>query len=197
MKRKLIIYLAVLTVLIVFGAFAGYLLVRDKPEKSDVIVVLDGDSLDERYERGMALLRAGYGKHLFLDTDDDSHFYGHRPTEYAANFLKEDAKEMLPYVSVCPYSDNSTITESIYVHKCLNSLPALSPHKVLLVTSDWHSARALSIFRKKLPQYQWSVASIYDLRLFGPHWWRHREWAKTTFEEWLRVAWWNAIDRWR
>jgi hypothetical protein len=194
MKRKLIIYLAVLTIIILFGAFAGSLLVRDNPEKSDVIVVLDGDSLDERYERGMQLLRDGYGHHLFLDTSDESHFYGHKPTEYAANFLKEDAKDMLPYVSVCPYLEDSTVSETIYVHKCLN---AVSPHKVLLVTSDWHSARALSVFRKKLPQYQWSVASAHDLRLFGPHWWRHREWAKTTLQEWTKVVWWNVIDRWR
>ena len=63
-------------------------------------------------------------KHLFLDTSDESHFYGHKPTEYAANFLKEDAKEMLPYVSVCPYHDDSTIAETIYVHRCLQ--PALA-----------------------------------------------------------------------
>ncbi len=194
MKRKLTIYLAVLTLVVLFGVFAGYLLVRDKPEKSDVIVVLDGDSLDERYQRGMELLRAGYGKHLFLDTNGESHLYGHKPTEYAANFLKEDAKEMLPYVSVCPYNEDSTIAEAIYVNRCLKTL---SPHKVLLVTSDWHSARALSVFRKKLPQYQWSVASSQDLRLFGPRWWRHREWAKTTLGEWMKVVWWNMIDRWR
>jgi DUF218 domain len=194
MKRKLITYLAALTLLGVFAFFAGYLLVRDNPEKSDAIVVLDGDSLDERYEHGMALLRAGYGHHLFLDTDDASHFYGHTPTDYAVNFLKEDAKEMAPYVSVCPYNDNSTIGETIYVRKCLE---AMSAHKVLLVTSDWHTARALSIFRKKLPQYQWSIAAAHDIRLFGPHWWRHREWAKTTLNEWVKVAWWNMIDRWR
>ena len=155
--------MAALTLLIVFGFFAGNILVRDNPEKSDAIVVLDGDSVDERYERGMQLLRAGYGKHLFLDTSDESHFYGHKPTEYAANFLKEDAKEMLPYVSVCPYLDDSTVAETIYVNRCLQPL---SPHKVLLVTSDWHTARALSIFRKKLPQYQWSIASAHDHQAF-------------------------------
>ncbi len=110
------------------------------------------------------------------------------------NFLKEDAKEMLPYVSVCPYLDDSTVAETIYVNRCLQTL---SPHKVLLVTSDWHTARALSIFRKKLPQYQWSIASAHDIRLFGPHWWRHREWAKTTLHEWVKTVWWNLIDRWR
>jgi hypothetical protein len=41
------------------------------------------------------------------------------------------------------------------------------------------------------------VASAHDLRLFGPHWWRHREWAKTTLQEWTKVVWWNVIDRWR
>lgn len=194
MKRKLITYLTALTFLGVFGFFAGTMLVRDNPQKSDAIVVLDGDSVDERYERGMQLLRAGYGKHLFLDTSDETHFYGHKPTEYAANFLKEDAKEMLPYVSVCPYLDDSTVTETIYVNRCLQQL---SPHKVLLVTSDWHTARALSIFRKKLPQYEWSIAAAHDIRLFGPHWWRHREWAKTTLHEWVKMVWWNLIDRWR
>jgi len=26
---------------------------------------------------------------------------------------------------------------------------------------------------------------------------RRREWAKVTFNEWLKVVWWNAVDRWR
>jgi hypothetical protein len=196
MKRKLTYYLATVVLLGILGFFAGSLLVRDNPQRSDAIVVLDGDSLDERYQRGMSLLRAGYGKHLFLDTNDESHFYGHKPTEYAANFLKEDAGEMLPFVSVCPYNEDSTIAETIYVNRCLRQMNPV-PRSVLLVTSDWHSARALSVFRNKLPQYQWSMASASDIRLFGPHWWRHREWAKTALEEWVRVAWWNVIDRWR
>jgi hypothetical protein len=50
---------------------------------------------------------------------------------------------------------------------------------------------------RRLPQYHWSVAAAHDDRLFGTHWWHHREWAKTTFQEWLKVIWWNAIDRWR
>ena len=36
-----------------------------------------------------------------------------------------------------------------------------------------------------------------DPREFGVRWWRHREWAKTNFYEWLRLAWWELIDRWR
>src|SRR5579864_8130242 len=29
-------------------------------------------------------------------------------------------------------------------------------------------------------------------RLFGTRWWRRREWAKITFNAWLKVAWWNV-----
>ncbi|HYX53957.1 MAG TPA: hypothetical protein VE783_10945, partial [Candidatus Limnocylindrales bacterium] len=60
-----------------------------------------------------------------------------------------------------------------------------------------HSRRALSIFRKKLPQHHWSVAAALDPDVFGTHWWQHREWAKMTFLEWLKTLWWDGVDRWR
>jgi hypothetical protein len=170
------------------------LLISDHPQQSDVIVVLAGDSQDQRYRRGMELLRAGYGRHLFLDASSDSSYFGHTPAEYAEAFLKQDAKEMSPQVSVCPFAEDSTLTETQYVAQCLEPL---RPHKVLLVTSDWHTARARSIFVHKLPQYEWFVAAAHDSRIFGVQWWRHREWAKTTFQEWLKVCWWNVVDRWR
>jgi uncharacterized SAM-binding protein YcdF (DUF218 family) len=191
---KPLILLALLVGLTVFAGFAGQMLVSDHPEKSDVIVVLAGDSQDARYRRGMELLRAGYGKHLFLDASSDSSYFGHTPAEYADAFLKQDAKEMVAQVSVCPFEEDSTDTETRFVAKCLEPLRA---GRVLLVTSDWHTARARSVFMRRLPQYHWSAAAAADGRIFGTHWWTHREWAKTTFQEWLKVIWWNAIDRWR
>jgi uncharacterized SAM-binding protein YcdF (DUF218 family) len=193
-SRKAIIFLALFIAIVLFVCFAGRLLVTDRPEKSDVIVVLAGDSQNARYQRGMDLLHTGYGKHLYLDASSDASFFGHTPAEYADAFIKQDAPGMAAQVSVCPYEEDSTLTETKYVAKCLEPLHAAN---VLLVTSDWHTARARSIFIHSLPQYHWSVAAAQDNRLFGTHWWRHREWAKTTFQEWLKVVWWNAIDRWR
>jgi uncharacterized SAM-binding protein YcdF (DUF218 family) len=192
--KKLMVLLCLLAAFAFFARFAGRLLVVDHPEKSDVIVVLAGDSQDERYRRGMELLRAGYGKHLFLDASSDSNYFGHTPAEYADAFIKQDAKEMAAQVSVCPFEEDSTLTETRYVAQCLQQF---HPSRVLLVTSDWHAARARSVFAHRLPQYHWSVAAAGDARMFGVHWWLHREWAKTTFQEWLKVIWWNAIDRWR
>jgi hypothetical protein len=188
------ILLALLIVFVVLLLFAGRLLVRDHPEKSDVIVVLAGDSQDQRYRRGMELLRAGYGKHLFLDASSDSNYFGHTPAEYADVFLRQDAGDMSAQVSVCPFEEDSTLSETRFVAKCLEQL---HPQSVLLVTSDWHTARARSTFARRLPQYHWSVAAAQDPRVFGTHWWRQREWAKTVFQEWLKVLWWNVVDRWR
>jgi len=191
-RRKIFLVLAL--ALLLFALFAARLLVNDHPEKSDVIVVLAGDSQDQRYRRGMELLRAGYGTRLFLDASSDSSYFGHTPAEYAENFLRQDAGDMASKVSVCPFEEDGTATETLYVARCLGPL---HPRSVLLVTSDWHTARARSIFAKRLPQYHWSAAAAHDPRLFGARWWQHREWAKTTFQEWLKVAWWNAVDRWR
>ena len=191
-KRNFLLLLIVACLL--FARFAGRMLIRDHPEKSDVIVVLAGDSQDERYHRGMELLRAGYARHLLLDASSDSRYFGHPPAEYAEAFLRQDAKDMAAQVSVCAFEEDSTLTETGYVGKCLEPY---HPAHVLLVTSDWHTARALSVFQHRLPQYQWSVAAAKDPRMFGTRWWRRREYAKTTFQEWLKVIWWNAIDRWR
>jgi uncharacterized SAM-binding protein YcdF (DUF218 family) len=193
-SRKSKIFLGLLIAFAIFAGFAGRTLVSDHPEKSDVIVVLAGDSQDARYRRGMELLRAGYGNHLFLDASSDSSYFGHTPAQYADAFLKQDAKEMAAQVSVCPFEEDSTDTETRFVARCLEPL---HPASVLLVTSDWHTARARSVFMRRLPKYHWSAAAAADDRLFGTHWWSHREWAKTTFQEWLKVIWWNAIDRWR
>ena len=197
-RRKLsvkrVAFLVLLLIFLLFALLAGRLLVRDHPEKSDVIVVLAGDSQDQRYRRGMELLRAGYGGHLFLDASSYPSYFGHSPAEYAENFLRQDAGDMAAKVSVCAFEDDSTFSETLFVVKCLEPLHS---HNVLIVTSDWHTARALSVVKKRAPQYQWSVAAAHDDRLFGAKWWQHREWAKTTFQEWLKVIWWNAVDRWR
>jgi len=78
-------FLLLLLAFFLFARFAGSMLVRDRPEKADVIVVLAGDSQDERYRRGMELLRAGYARHLLLDASSDSRYLG--TTLFAARQL--------------------------------------------------------------------------------------------------------------
>jgi uncharacterized SAM-binding protein YcdF (DUF218 family) len=67
----------------------------------------------------------------------------------------------------------------------------------LLVTSDYHTRRALGIFKHELRRHDISVAAASDPSQFGNAWWKHRQWAKTNFDEWLKLVWWKVVDRWR
>jgi hypothetical protein len=97
-------------------------------------------------------------------------------------------------VSICPIDGLSTKLESKDVERCLAHE---SVQRVLIVTSDFHTRRALSIFRRELPVREYSVAAACDDAAFGDRWWTHRQWAKTFIDEWLKVIWWKAIDQWR
>ena len=192
-KILLYIFLCLGVALVFLGATAGFWLVKDSPKKSDVIVVLAGGT-DSRFDKGMALLKAGYGKVLFVNAVSDRKFFGHSPAEYAEAFVKERAGNMSERVRVCPVEWNSTVSEIQWITRCIDSVGAKS---VLVVTSEAHTRRALSVMQKFEPRYDWSVAVSRDDREFGFKWWTNREWAKMTLEEAERMFWWQLVDRWR
>lgn len=172
----------------------GELLVVDRPQKADALVVLAGDKTDVRYRKGLELLRNGYAQTMLLDASDDLTIFGRKYDDLAREYVATTAGELAPRVKVCPICGDSTLLETQSVARCLAPLGA---HNVLLVTSDFHTRRAFSIFRKQLPQYQWSVAGAHDPYHFGVPWWREREWAKTTLTEWQRLLWWELVERWK
>lgn len=162
--------------------------------QSDAIVVLAGDVNDRRYQKGIELLRADYGHRLFLDASEDITLFGHSYADWARQFVKENSPDIRDRVQVCPIREDSTATETKYVAKCLSYLPPGS--RILLVTSDYHTRRALSVFSHRLRSYQWSVAAAHDDTQFGAQWWHHREWAKSTLREWQKLLWWEVVERW-
>ena len=67
MRLLLIVAIVLFLVAAVFFFQGGSYLIVNHPEKSDAIVMLNGDQVDKRYWRGLELLRAGYGQHLIMD----------------------------------------------------------------------------------------------------------------------------------
>ena len=163
----------------------------DEPEKSDAIVVLAGET-NVRPARALELLRQGMAPHVFLDAETRDVIYDQRLTDIAQKYV--NGLPEANRVSVCPIVGFSTFAEADDVSRCLRSLGA---HRVLIVTSDFHTRRALAIFRHRLPQYQFSVAAASGPAEFGDVWWTNREWAKTTLDEWTKMLWWECVDRWR
>lgn len=188
--RNLIALFASLAV-IAFALNAGRWLVVDSPQPSDLILVLAGET-DRRPARALELLHQGYGTHVLLDVPADANIY-----EFSQLDLAEKYVRGLPdsaSIRICPIHGLSTREEAHDVEQCLT---AQDGTRILIVTSDFHTRRALSIFRHRVPGRTFSIAAARDDAQFGSRWWAHRQWAKTFIDEWLRVIWWNLVERWR
>src|SRR5271156_2856047 len=159
--RRFALVLVVVIVLCAFASRAARFLVVDEPQPSDVIVVLAGET-HVRPARALELLRQGMAPHVFIDAEQRNLIYGEQLIDILQRYL-----DSLPESS-----------------RCLQSMQA---HRVLIVTSDYHTRRASMIFRHHLPQYQFSTAGARNSSEFGDAWWTNREWAKTTFDEWTKL----------
>jgi hypothetical protein len=177
--------------LIGFAANAGKMLVVDNPQPSDVMVVLAGET-DRRPAHALQLLDRGYARRVLINVPNAAQIYGFTEVQLAekwAHGLPEAAS-----VGICPIEGLSTRDESHDVQKCLAQEVGT---RILIVTSDFHTRRSLSIFRHELPGKSFTVAAARDETQFGVRWWAHRQWAKTCVDEWLRLLWWTAVERWR
>jgi hypothetical protein len=182
---------------LIVGHQAGSWLVVDRPEAADAIVVLAGET-QQRPERGQELLAMGLAPRMLLDAPAGSQVYRWSQLELAQRYLSSfpDADRF----SACPIVGLSTRDEAKDVKGCLAAgrvSAGIPVRSVLLVTSDFHTRRALAIFRHEIPDVQFSAAAAYDPTQYGVRWWQHRQWAKTFFDEYVRLIWWYAVDRWR
>ena len=189
-KLRTVLIILVALALLLFTT-SGQFLIVNRPEHADVIVVLAGET-DRRPALGLRLLREKYAPRMLLDVPANAKLYQWDMLQLGQQYVHGLPESNA--VNVCPIYGLSTKTEAQDVSKCLNALGA---HKVLVVTSDYHTRRALSAFKHELRGMQISVAAATDPQQFGGSWWKHRQWAKLNFDEWLRLVWWELVDRWR
>jgi hypothetical protein len=192
MRARIVIVLTILALAIIaLAAKAGSFLIVDDSRPSDTIIVLAGET-EHRPQRALDLLAQGYAGHIILDVPNHALLYKFTQLELAQEYIHD-----LPHpsaMSICLIDGLSTKEESKDAEKCLQREGA---HSVLIVTSDFHTRRALSVFRRELPQFSYSVAAARSEEAFGSRWWTHRQWAKIFVDEWLRLLWWKMIDQWR
>ncbi len=177
--------------LLVFAANAGRLLVVDDPQPSDVILVLAGET-DRRPARAIQLLEQGYARRVVIDVPAEARIYGSTELQLAEKYAQSLPQSSA--IRICPIEGLSTREESHDAGKCLAREDG---RRILIVTSEFHTRRALSIFRREMRGYSFSVAMARDDAEFGTRWWTHREWAKTCLGEWERLVWWTLLERWK
>ena len=159
-------------------------------QQADVIVVLAGET-NRRPALGVQLLSQNYAPKMILDVPANDVIYDQNQIDIAKAFIQKTPQRQS--VEICPIVGLSTKAEARDVARCLSQTGG---HRILVVTSDYHTRRARSIFQHELRGYQIFVTPVPDPAQFGTSWWRHRQWAKMNFDEWVRLMWWELVDRW-
>lgn len=161
----------------------------DNRRPSDVILVLGPGLSDARYKESLKLLKEGYGKYLIWSVPAYVRMYGHSVSDLARVYERETASEFTSRMKVCPFNSNEDVSI-----ECIRDVGA---HSVLIVTSSTNSGLALSMFRKKYPEYSWRVAVIQDPNEFDIHWWKRREWTKIFIDAWRAKLSWELWEKWK
>jgi uncharacterized SAM-binding protein YcdF (DUF218 family) len=164
----------------------GYALVHDDgPAKADIAVVLAGDYDGRRIDKAAELIREGYVPAALISGPPG--FYGLHESDYEIAYA---VREGLPpqWFIALPHSALSTREEASFVFA---ELRRRSVRSFLLVTSDYHSARARRIFlaaERALGGGPAMRTVAVPSEHFRPDsWWRTREGQKTAFFEWCKT----------
>ena len=165
----------------------GYALIHDEgPAKADIAVVLAGDSYGHRIVKAGELVRAGYIPLVLVSGPPG--FYGHHESDLAIPFAVRQGFPASWFVAL-PNEGLSTKTEGLAV---LQELRRRNVNSFLLVTSDYHTARARRIYlaeERALGGGPALRAVACPDEFFRPDsWWRTREGQKIAFMEWSKTV---------
>jgi uncharacterized SAM-binding protein YcdF (DUF218 family) len=190
MKRSKLWLAAVLLCLVVIAAILarpifrgiGSLYVQDGPPvKADIIVVLAGDPSGHRILKGAELARQGFAPLVLSDSSELT--YGHTDSELAAEYAIGKGYSPDLFITV-NWSATSTVEEA---GRVVADLRRRGVHRVLIVTTLWHTARAGRIFRRLSPEIEFRMVGIGDPTWHGGDWWKEREGRKTFLLEGVKT----------
>jgi uncharacterized SAM-binding protein YcdF (DUF218 family) len=155
----------------------------DGAQKADAILVLGGDDYGARIVKGAELAKAGYAP--FVLVSGTVSLLGHSSDmtiEYAER--KGFPSSLFRAVPLPPGTD-STRQEADYLGPYLK---ANKLQRILLVTSNYHSRRAASIWRKENPTLDLDVVPSPDPYFTLDGWWKSRHGKKTFLYEWMKTV---------
>jgi uncharacterized SAM-binding protein YcdF (DUF218 family) len=156
----------------------GSLLVNDgPPAKCDMIVVLAGDMRGGRILKGAELAREGFAPAVLVSNGGFN--FSHSESELAIEFAIQHGYS--PDLLIRGDWNASSTTEE--AEQLLRALRKMKAHKILMVTSLWHTARARRIYRRLAPDMEFNMVGSTDPNWHNGDWWVEREGRKTFFLE--------------
>lgn len=176
-KRFFVLLVVVLLGIYFFHPFilegmARFLIVRDKLEPADVIVVLGGDNNGERVNEGINVYKQGYAKKMLMSGGPMAWQLTH------AQWMKKQAVEFdVPETDILLEDRSRSTIESAKF--TLDIVKKHGYNSIILVTSPTHSRRSLRVFRKVYAKEGIKVIShpvpVQDSKFQLPRWWTRHE----------------------
>jgi uncharacterized SAM-binding protein YcdF (DUF218 family) len=166
----------------ILTGMGSYLVKSDVPEKADIALVLAGDGAGNRILAAAQLVRRGYVSRVLVS--GPSGIYGKYECDLAIPFA---VKAGYPE-SYFQHFENDARSTKEEARDTIARIHQLGAHKVLLVTSDYHTRRAGKIYRAAAPDLQFVVVAAPDTDFTVDAWWHNRQAQKTAFNEWLKTV---------
>jgi uncharacterized SAM-binding protein YcdF (DUF218 family) len=190
-RRKRLLVISALIVFCIAAAFAfadpilrslGAVLVSaETPQKADIVVVIGGDYKGNRILKGGELVREGYVPKVLCSGSGG--IYGHFESDLEIEYAVSRGYPADTFIGL-HYPALNTDDEARAV---IGRLRQLGVHKYLLVTSDFHTARAGRIFRREGRDLEEHTISAPDPDWNGGQWWKNREGRKIWFYEMIKT----------
>ena len=166
----------------VLTALGAYLDKSGPPQLADVALVLAGDQSGNRIIKAGELVREGYAPKAVIS--GPSGIYGYYECDLAIPFA---VKQGFPETYFIRFPNHALSTEQEAAASAME-LHQLGAHKVLLVTSVYHTRRAGALFRAAMPDITFYVVAAPDVDFTPDGWWRNRQARKIFLTEWLKTG---------
>jgi len=167
---------------------AGHLVVSDGLEPADAVVTLRGSAAQERdrMDEAARVVEKRYAPVLLVSVDTEPYYT--QPVRGLVEAYLKKKKFPAEKLRFCENHADNTQEEAQALLSCLRELSAKD---VIVVTSEYHTRRTRSIFRRVFAGSGVGVRvhPAYNSEYWDPHWWRRRRWAKTFITETMALAW--------
>jgi len=185
-QYKLLILIALALVIVLthsiwMGWLGDSLVDSERPSHADFIVVLGGDPYGHRILKAAELVKEGFAERVLVS--GPSGFYGLHEDELAIPFA---VRHGYPAVWFNAFQHNAHSTEEEAI-ALLPDLQKSGAHQVIVVTSDYHSRRALRTLRSHWPGIQIWMVTAPDEYFSAHGWWHTREGRKIFLLEWTKT----------
>jgi uncharacterized SAM-binding protein YcdF (DUF218 family) len=162
-----------------------FLVVSDRPVKSDAVVVLSGGDID-RMDKAVELISDGFARYLILTDTSEVSASGKRMTD----FLYSEATKRgitVPQIDITEPGVTNTREEAAAVRILMEERGWKS---CIVVTDPYHSRRTSFLFNQAIRGSDLSVSVV----PVSGHWYRPRSWFlsnegwRVTLEEYIKLG---------